>query len=56
MEMLVLCNNFCIFSRNTRLPNFVNIFIEKYSSYFYKQDVIWKVIQLKKKSLASFSI
>ena len=53
MGMLVLSDIFCTFSRNTKLPNFRNIFREKYSSYFYKQGVIWKVIQLKN-SLASF--
>ena len=44
MGILVLSKIFCIFSRNTKLPNFVNIFREKYSSDFYKQGVIWKVI------------
>ena len=48
MGILVLSNIFCIFSRNTKLPNFVNIFREKYSSNFYKQGVIWKVIQFRK--------
>ena len=37
MGMLVLSDIFRIFSRNTKLPNFGNIFREKYSSYFYKQ-------------------
>ena len=41
-------NIFCIFPRNTKLPNFVNIFKEKYSSNFYKQGVIWKVTQFRK--------
>ena len=50
MGMLVLSDIFCTFSRNTKLPNFGNIFREKYSSYFYKQGVIWKVIQFKKYS------
>ena len=45
MGMLVLSDIFYTFSRNTKLPNFGNIFREKYSSYFYKQGVIWKVIQ-----------
>ena len=40
MGMLVLSDIFCTFSRNTKLPNFGNIFREKYSSYFYKQGVI----------------
>ena len=48
MGVLVLSDIFCTFSRNTKLPNFGNIFREKYSSYFYKQGVIWKVIQFKK--------
>ena len=34
--MLVLSNIFCIFSRNTKLPKFVNIFREKYSSFTNK--------------------
>ena len=41
MGMLVLSDIFCTFSRNTKLPNFGNIFREKYSSYFYKQGVIY---------------
>ena len=48
MGMLVLSDIFCTFSRNTKLPNFGNIFREKYRSYFYKQGVIWKVIQFRK--------
>ena len=53
MGMLVFSDIFCTFSRNTKLPNFGNIFREKYSSHFYKQGVIWKVINLEN-SLASF--
>ena len=55
MGMLVLSDIFCTFSRNTKLPNFGNIFREKYSSYFYKQGVILKVIQFRKFSLQLFS-
>ena len=53
MGMLVLSDIFCTFSRNTKLPNFGNIFRENYSSYFYKQGVIWKEFNLEN-SLASF--
>ena len=55
MGMLVLSDIFCTFSRNTKLTNFGNIFREKYSSYFYKQGVIWKVIQFRKFSRQLFS-
>ena len=37
------------------LKYFGNIFIEKYSYYFYKQGVIWKVIQFRKFSRQLFS-
>ena len=56
MGMLVLSDIFYTFSRNTKLPNFGNIFREQYSSYFYKQGVIWKVIQLRKFSHQLFFI
>ena len=56
MGMLVLSNIFCIFSRNTKLSNFVNIFREKYISNFYKQGVIWKVIQFRKLSCQLFPV
>ena len=56
MGMLVLSDIFCTFSRNTKLPNFGNIFREKYSSYFYKQGVIWKVIQFRKFSRSFFHL
>ena len=56
MGMLVLSDIFCTFSRNTKLPNFGNIFREKYSSYFYKQGVIWKVIQFRKFSRQLFHL
>ena len=48
MGMVVLSDNFCTFSWNTLLSNFGNFFREKYNSYFYKQGVIWKLIQFKK--------
>ena len=56
MGMLVLSDIFCTFSRNTELPNFGNIFREKYSSYFYKQGVIWKVIQFREFSYQLFHL
>ena len=53
MGMLVLSDIFYTFSRNTKLPNFGNIFREKYSPYFYNKVSYERLFNLEN-SLASF--